>query len=131
MRISDWSSDVCSSDLLARNDRDVGRALQPRGVEAAVHRPRLDPDIVEIRPLGPDRDRAAGRVLAEERSLRAAKHIDLCVVQGVEKLGLDRRHEKVVYHHYHRRLTVNEHTVLAAAAQTARSGTGVGYGSRR
>src|SRR3546814_6067029 len=92
MRISDWSSDVFSSDLailviavaifiahhapegeLARNDRDVGRALQPRGVEAAVHRPRLDPDIVEIRPLGPDRDRAAGRVLAEERSLRAAK----------------------------------------------------------
>src|SRR3546814_5284181 len=113
MRISDWSSDVCSSDLailviavaifiahhapegeLARNDRDVGRALQPRGVEAAVHRPRLDPDIVEIRPLGPDRDRAAGRVLAEERSLRAAKHLDLCDVEGVEKLGLDRRHDK-------------------------------------
>src|SRR3546814_8500441 len=91
MRISDWSSDVCSSDLLARNDRDVGRALQPRGVEAAVHRPRLDPDIVEIRPLGPDRDRAAGRVLAEERSPRAAKHLDLCNVQGVEKLGLEDR----------------------------------------
>src|SRR3546814_19060815 len=53
---------------LARNDRDVGRALQPRGVEAAVHRPRPDPDIVEIRPLGPDRDRAAGRVLSEARS---------------------------------------------------------------
>src|SRR3546814_6407559 len=66
---------------LARNDRDVGRALQPRGVEAAVPRPPLDAEHVEIGPLGPDRDRAAGRVLAEERSLRAAKTPALCAVE--------------------------------------------------
>src|SRR3546814_4671949 len=30
MRISDWSSDVCSSDLPRRHDEIIGRALKPQ-----------------------------------------------------------------------------------------------------
>src|SRR3546814_4693990 len=41
MRISDWSSDVCSSDLLRRNcGREMGdvQAAQPLRCEQAAHR---------------------------------------------------------------------------------------------
>src|SRR3546814_5117519 len=50
MRISDWSSDVCSSDLSGRDgDRDV--ADRPRGAQAAADG-----------RFGRHRDRARGRV---------------------------------------------------------------------
>src|SRR3546814_7427057 len=41
LRISDWSSDVCSSDLPERNARALRQAVAERGQEALVHR-RLD-----------------------------------------------------------------------------------------
>src|SRR3546814_6500344 len=49
MRISDWSSDVCSSDLKAVRERDVHRhflELHPVAVEARLLRHHLDPDIL-------------------------------------------------------------------------------------
>src|SRR3546814_10673818 len=36
MRISDWSSDVCSSDLLERDDRVVGRGMAVQ-IDPAAH----------------------------------------------------------------------------------------------
>src|SRR3546814_6433031 len=44
MRISDWSSDVCSSDLKAQRQIDTGHDMRMRGGEAAVdgRKPNLD-----------------------------------------------------------------------------------------
>src|SRR3546814_6189416 len=42
MRISDWSSDVCSSDLLAQDSLQEG--LGRTGVAGRIWRHRLDPD---------------------------------------------------------------------------------------
>src|SRR3546814_9615874 len=50
MRISDWSSDVCSSDLHDRRRLGGGRQLQPAG--QAEHE-RGSPQHREDEPLGP------------------------------------------------------------------------------
>src|SRR3546814_3408809 len=47
MRISDWSSDVCSSDLVARVREDVGPYLQQRLATLADH-----PLFGEVRGIG-------------------------------------------------------------------------------
>src|SRR3546814_1254617 len=68
MRISDWSSDVCSSDLDERRgdeaegrpeQRVPGRQRQEEGVGRADHADR--------QPIGGDRDRAAEAARSEER----------------------------------------------------------------
>src|SRR3546814_11279048 len=65
MRISDWSSDVCSSDLLGRG------ALIILEVEAAIERRfRLDPRIIEpldIPEMGVGIDGAHRRVSLHQR----------------------------------------------------------------
>src|SRR3546814_12546344 len=74
MRISDWSSDVCSSDL------PVGKHATGPGFEAQL----LGIGIagVEIarefrrRPLGVDAEHAGGGVLAEQCALRTATYFD-------------------------------------------------------
>src|SRR3546814_19907045 len=43
MRISDWSSDVCSSDLHVRRAEAVGRAAEGRGARAGPCRSRPGP----------------------------------------------------------------------------------------
>src|SRR3546814_7227579 len=79
MRISDWSSDVCSSDLLARracrdNGAHRGRARRVGGSHSRVRRQRDD------RPAGPDRRRQHrpagerdGGTLATARHARAQR----------------------------------------------------------
>src|SRR3546814_2769669 len=76
MRIGDWSSDVCSSDLLLGRSRDsrpplrlaalraVLRALfRARGTSCAAHRGRGAAARLGAAPLAPSRDRGAvGRV---------------------------------------------------------------------
>src|SRR3546814_10301188 len=53
MRISDWSSDVCSSDLLADSGRDVVLPLHPRTRARLVETGILLPDRVRaIDPVG-------------------------------------------------------------------------------
>src|SRR3546814_3895232 len=80
MRISDWSSDVCSSDLgTARIERgdDAGlariqRVLRlPRGIHAlgAILRGHQILDLELL--LGDQREQLVGRLLGLERSLRA------------------------------------------------------------
>src|SRR3546814_3981835 len=44
MRISDWSSDVCSSDLLRRLERLLGQRAQARQQQDG-HERRVDPDV--------------------------------------------------------------------------------------
>src|SRR3546814_18203781 len=48
MRISDWSSDVCSSDLGSIDDREI--FFQRQGYADAI----TDPDILSAIALGPD-----------------------------------------------------------------------------
>src|SRR3546814_6771790 len=48
LRISDWSSDVCSSDLLQRLDREAGLL---RAVEAGDHRIELLTDLIALGAL--------------------------------------------------------------------------------
>src|SRR3546814_2383307 len=51
MRISDWSSDVCSSDLLARGADNQVRRRQVAGVQKGVDVRRLD--LVGVYPARP------------------------------------------------------------------------------
>src|SRR3546814_17488634 len=92
MRISDWSSDVCSSDLeVARKTvapRGFERAAQQhpilddRNVDRTIDRAQaviadLDPDIaaeILLRRLRRDHDVAAVRDAAAPHSLRTAQH---------------------------------------------------------
>src|SRR3546814_6286623 len=137
MRISDWSSDVCSSDLIADHidggdvarleqqlpahaptvvvvelapvggvgddpvrlrpesrqaerrasliEHHRSRRLQPDIVERAIARRRLQARIIEVRLSGDDVERAGRAVLAEQRSLRAAQHLDPLDIVEVEE----------------------------------------------
>src|SRR3546814_1383663 len=60
MRISDWSSDVCSSDLAVDPDRAVGEVV---GVDLEADHPRpADDRVAEVAPDEP----GAGEVLVGE-----------------------------------------------------------------
>src|SRR3546814_7085592 len=85
MRISDWSSDVCSSYLLARPDAEGKRAdaAVARGVAVAADDRRagqrkalFGADDMDDALLGRDRvdvaDAIFGRILLERRQLRRA-----------------------------------------------------------
>src|SRR3546814_7215292 len=58
MRISDWSSDVCSSDLWAGTDTDPGRYY------------RYTPGLKQLRPLLEDRPALADVALSPVRPVR-------------------------------------------------------------
>src|SRR3546814_4902655 len=85
MRISDWSSDVCSSDLGHRADKGVG---EPRAVErhllpraAAAGKPQfvgLAGRVIEQQPEL-DHHRAVAALDAERRILEAAAEIMVMV----------------------------------------------------
>src|SRR3546814_6931130 len=69
MRISDWSSDVCSSDLravglvLVLRDREPGRGL--RGLDLAEDRVRVGADVGDAAAHAPGRE--IGRESCRER----------------------------------------------------------------
>src|SRR3546814_16072082 len=79
MRISDWSSDVCSSDLIDAAEKDLrtvianqpndARSLNALGYMLAVHTQRLDEahDLVgKARSLDPDDARTEERRVGKE-----------------------------------------------------------------
>src|SRR3546814_2852150 len=77
MRISDWSSDVCSSDLadgvVEGGDEDVGAERHPRGArgEAGEHGERRRPVVIDDRvvlfhPDGLEAELLRARHLREE-----------------------------------------------------------------
>src|SRR3546814_7351795 len=76
MRISDWSSDVCSSDLCAFRDARVIIAIGNHGItfELVARGCR----VVE--------NRAAGGVATKQRALRTFQHL-----HGAEIIGRDAR----------------------------------------
>src|SRR3546814_11700819 len=59
MRISDWSSDVCSSDLPSGAPNSAARAAQERAIKAedvvraalAAHAKQAEPQAVAVKPL--------------------------------------------------------------------------------
>src|SRR3546814_1422942 len=60
MRMSDWSSDVCSSDLLVIAERDImqiGAVAEDRAKPAGRPGKRLEGDQLRLRPAG-TRERA-------------------------------------------------------------------------
>src|SRR3546814_15184130 len=63
MRISDWSSDVCSSDLVAR------RIASRSGISIADIKVNLDSREVLLRPTGTDRTIAEWRELERDLAL--------------------------------------------------------------
>src|SRR3546814_6775578 len=78
MRISDWSSDVCSSDLIRLAHAFIDHLLQAaRAVEAAVHAP-FDEDGDDARVLAdrpvPLGAHAAVRQYLRHRVLRGGRH---------------------------------------------------------
>src|SRR3546814_19238355 len=78
MRISDWSSDVCSSDLVEATVGDIASSFE------RFRRLRSD----EV-------DRAAGRVLPEQRTLRPLEDLDAFeIISLVEREDRERRSEE-------------------------------------
>src|SRR3546814_4855065 len=74
MRISDWSSDVCSSDLFARNDatlKPVDQCEARLGIDAFDPRRRAG---VDLRRIG-DACRQRPGQLGVERGLRAGRAV--------------------------------------------------------
>src|SRR3546814_4119760 len=114
MRISDWSSDVCSSDLLA--DRVEAREVQPFGVDVQLHfvparddrtddlgddlwpiderRHRIDEEdagqavIVEHVHLEMDAEIAIAAA-AEDRAVEIGARVDAPPVKAGGKLGVE------------------------------------------
>src|SRR3546814_17631344 len=75
MRISDWSSDVCSSDLVEATVGDIASSFE------RFRRLRSD----EV-------DRAAGRVLPEQRTLRPLEDLDAFeIISLVEREDRERQ----------------------------------------
>src|SRR3546814_4330843 len=86
MRISDWSSDVCSSDLLQGQSRalELGDEVEPAGADhehadQSAHRPRFEPSLGEVRQgvgAGPAQGRGdedeQDEVRSEERRVGTA-----------------------------------------------------------
>src|SRR3546814_5042601 len=77
MRISDWSSDVCSSDLVRRDGEALLEGLHPLGKLTSTRNKRLDPRQHRIvgrkRPhLGPDPEQTLG--LVGEAQFLALQH---------------------------------------------------------
>src|SRR3546814_16510378 len=75
MRISDWSSDVCSSDL-------IDGAAKIYAVEAAGGDLGLVLEVIS-RVACDDTDRAAHRIAPEERSLRPFQHLAALQVEKI------------------------------------------------
>src|SRR3546814_13603493 len=95
MRISDWSSDVCSSDLAARRDRAAGRRDRRRsarstttGTRGVLLQERGDVEVV----VALDVEVIVSVVVAEDARGRGAgaAALALLVVPAVEAGGADR-----------------------------------------
>src|SRR3546814_9887600 len=108
MRISDWSSDVCSSDLVARDAEELDRASQRERIGRDDAHVRLDVDeAARVERLGVD----DGRVdVGEDLELARAAHVvavagcavadDAVAVGGVPDLaGLERFDHAVLFGH--------------------------------
>src|SRR3546814_6369268 len=106
MRISDWSSDVCSSDLVARDAEELDRASQRERIGRDDAHVRLDVDeAARVERLGVD----DGRVdVGEDLELARAAHVvavagcavadDAVAVGGVPDLaGLERFDHAVLF----------------------------------
>src|SRR3546814_6101631 len=87
MRISDWSSDVCSSDLRITERSRHGR-LPFDPVVIAIGADERGMQVLRRLARG-DVDRAADDILAEQRALRSAQNLDALDVeqQGVAIFG--------------------------------------------
>src|SRR3546814_8674861 len=91
MRISDWSSDLCSSDLADALDRVVDVAVGDRIIDAAVGARGVDRDIevavgVEIgrRVFLPLREQI-GAALVEEADADQARRREIIFARQVER----------------------------------------------
>src|SRR3546814_2568748 len=81
MRISDWSSDVCSSDLMGFSEQDHAFEVCASPLENLLQARAL------VVALGPERR------IGEEKD--AARHADrLAERKGVERLDIDRKSAK-------------------------------------
>src|SRR3546814_1015852 len=93
MRISDWSSDVCSSDLVAEREGDLAPGLA-RNLDRGAHRParffRIPQIAFEIE------DRTGGDQIAVERAFgqelrRAEKGVHRPLAIGGDEDQADRK----------------------------------------
>src|SRR3546814_3690127 len=71
MRISDWSSDVCSSDLLVEPDRHIGRAIRRRTRQRERQKGRFNHSHKRKSPASSQRTRPRHRCSGSSRPHRA------------------------------------------------------------
>ncbi len=91
-------------------------------VELATSALGFERRLVENGSLGLHDHGAARGVLAEQRALRSAQHLDFLHIEGIEKLRLRARHDEIIDEHGHRRLVVNDDVGVADAAHGKRGG---------
>src|SRR3546814_209801 len=85
MRISDWSSDVCSSDLLAALDRDACAGVEVRVKHQAVAALAVEPGIQAILVFG---NGLGNEVLGRRQVTEARRCADVLALQAIEQLLL-------------------------------------------
>src|SRR3546814_13972588 len=110
MRISDWSSDVCSSDLVADDDQEAVAVppvfRHPVGIEGEVATADLD----DVQPLGGVRVRGAflhplvelDAERSEER--RVGKSVSVRVDLGGRRI-IKKKHNRILNHNDHNKKT--------------------------
>src|SRR3546814_10988354 len=86
MRISDWSSDVCSSDLMGGDVQDVEvSALKKIGLDALIDKVMLQAEIMEMK-ANPDRA-AEGTVIAAKLDQGRGPVATILINRGTLHLG--------------------------------------------
>ena len=118
--LRDGADQADREDVL--DDGHIERTLHAGRVEAAVTEAQLRAEVLHVRTLAADVDRAARRVLAEQRALRTAEHFDALDVEGVEQLGLHARHDEVIDLNADRRVLVDDDVGEAHTAHRERRG---------
>src|SRR3546814_6937163 len=100
MRISDWSSDVCSSDLTVEPDTKV-RPLLERGVPRSFHCPAkrkrcsMCIEQSQIIPLGSDKDVIRSEEHTSElQSLMRISYAVFCLKKKKKKTTIKKRQPK-------------------------------------
>src|SRR3546814_4535220 len=91
LRISDWSSDVCSSDLLIvlfdlRSDA-IETACQPKRRDSRIGRPEAELQLIVILVATVDDADRRDQLSAPQRALKRVRHVVRPLPPSVEQIG--------------------------------------------
>src|SRR3546814_19899483 len=113
MRISDWSSDVCSSDLLSAVVHRLRDLQVMAGDALVVHRGELPPRVELVHALGhrPPHATGAGEVVEIGRASCRGKSVSVRVALGGRRIIQKKKQKnKAIRRHERNKQVVNKRT---------------------